>query len=535
MKKTGSLAKMKKALCLCLAAAMMLTATACGSSQSSASSESSAASGSASTAAASTSKLITIGMASDAANLDPVNAKDNADIWLITLFGEGLVQCSSDGKSIEPCLAEKWDVSSDSLTYTFQLRSGVKFSDGTAMTADDCVYSLKRARDTQSSQWSFSLTDVKDITAKDASTVVITLKEPSAAFLSDLAMFNAYIMPKAYCESQGDEALSQKPVGTGPYMLDEWKKGEYVSFKKNPYYWESGKPKTDEIKFTVVPDDNSRQMQLLSGAIDIDASTPCNLMKTAAANSKIDAKTYPSTMVYYVTLNTTKDSLKDAKVRQALEYATDKDALAKTVTYGYGKKSISFICESDPYFDSSLTDAHNYSVDKAKQLLQEAGKSNLTLDLQIPSGSTLYQQIATVLKEQWAQAGVTLNITQLDRTAVKSAYKGMTYEVELSGWNNDITDTSEWVDYSCVYENDKCSFTGWNNSDVETWATQAKKELDTSKRQELYSKIQEAFQNDVPMIPLFSVPNTVSMSKKISGFVQDPLGYYHFQDLAKSN
>ena len=481
------------------------------------------------------SKLITIGMSSDAANLDPVNAKDNADIWLITVLGEGLVQCSSDGKKIEPCLAEKWEVSKDNLTYTFHLLSGVMFSIGAALTADDCVYCLKRARDTKSSQWAFSLADVKDITAKDAATVEITLKGPSAAFLSDLAMFNASIMPKAYCESAGDTGLSQKPIGTGPYMLSEWKKGESVTFKKNPYYWQSGKPKSDEIKFTVVSDDNSRLMQLQSGTIDVDAAVPCNLMKTISANPKLEAKEYPSTMVYYVTLNTTKDSLKDVKVRQALEYATDKEALSKTVTYGYGKKSVSFICESDPYFDKDLTDAHNYDINKAKQLLAEAGKSNLTLNLQISSGSTLYQQIATVLKEQWAQAGVTLNITQLDRTAVKSAFKKMDYEVEFSGWNNDIADTSEWVDYSCVYANDKCSFTGWQNSNVEKWAEEAKKELDTTKRQKLYSNIQEAYQNDVPQIPLFSVPNTVAMSKQVTGFVQDPLGYYHFQDLSKSN
>ena len=522
MKNTGSLSKAKKMLCLFLSAGILLTSSACGNSQSGTSAAGNAA---ASTAAASAGKLITIGMSSDAANLDPVNAKDNADIWLITVFGEGLVQCSSDGKSIVPCLAEKWDISKDNLTYTFHLRSGVKFSNGAALTAEDCVYSLKRARDTASSQWSFSLTDVKDVTAKDASTVVVSLKEPSAAFLSDLAMFNATVMPKAYCESAGDTGISQKPVSTGPYMLDEWKKGESVTFKKNPYYWQSGKPKSDEIKFTVVPDDNSRLMQLQSGAIDVDSSISCNLMNTASANSKLSAQKYPSTMVYYITLNTTKDSLKDVKVRQALEYATDKDALAKTVTYGYGKKSVSFICEADPYFDSKLP----------VESTDEIGVLTGTLNLQIPSGNTLYQQIATVLKEQWAQAGVTLNITQLDRTAIKSAFKGLNYDIVLNGWNNDITDTSEWVDYACVYANDKSSFTGWKNTDVEKWEAQAKKELDTAKRQELYNNIQEAFQNDTPQIPLFSVPNTVAMSKKISGFVQDPLGYYHFQDLEKAS
>jgi peptide/nickel transport system substrate-binding protein len=339
-------------------------------------------------------------------------------------------------------------------------------------------------------------------------------------------------MPKSYCESTGDTGLSQKPVGTGPYMLNEWKKGEYVSFKKNPYYWQSGKPKTDEIKFTIVSDDNTRMMQLQSGSIDINSSVPASLMGTAASSSKLAAKTYNSTMVYYVTLNTTKENLKDAKVRQALEYATDKTALSKTVTYGYGKKAISFISESDPYFDKNLTDAHAYNIAKAKSLLAEAGKSNLTLNIMISSGSALYQQIATVLKEQWAQAGITLNITQLDRTAVKAAFKGLTYEVELTGWNNDITDTTEWVDYACVYANDKCAFTGWQNKDVETWAAQAKKELNTTKRQEYYSKIQESWQSDCPLIPLFSMPNLVAMKKTVTGFVQDPLGYYHFQDLA---
>lgn len=519
--KASLFTKAKAAVCVLLSAGIMLSTAACGTKSSS--------TGSTSGTAA---KLITIAMASDAANLDPVNCKDNADIWLITLFGEGLVKCSDDGKKVEPCLAKSWDISSDNLTYTFHLRDDVKFSNGAKMTADDVVYCLKRARDTKASQWTFSLTSMKDITAKDANTVVVTLNEASAAFLSDLAMFNAYIMPKSYCESTGDTGLSQKPVGTGPYMLNEWKKGEYVSFKKNPYYWQSGKPKTDEIKFTIVSDDNTRMMQLQSGSIDINSSVPASLMGTAASSSKLAAKTYNSTMVYYVTLNTTKENLKDAKVRQALEYATDKTALSKTVTYGYGKKAISFISESDPYFDKNLTDAHAYNIAKAKSLLAEAGKSNLTLNIMISSGSALYQQIATVLKEQWAQAGITLNITQLDRTAVKAAFKGLTYEVELTGWNNDIIDTTEWVDYACVYANDKCAFTGWQNKDVETWAAQAKKELNTTKRQEYYSKIQESWQSDCPLIPLFSMPNLVAMKKTVTGFVQDPLGYYHFQDLA---
>jgi peptide/nickel transport system substrate-binding protein len=156
--------KVKAAVCVLLSAGIMMSAAACGANNSSGTKTSGTAA-----------KLVTIAMASDAANLDPVNCKDNADIWLITLFGEGLVKCSDDGKKVEPCLAKSWDISSDNLTYTFHLRDDVKFSNGQKMTADDVVYCLKRARDTKASQWGFSLTSLKDITAKDSTTVVATL------------------------------------------------------------------------------------------------------------------------------------------------------------------------------------------------------------------------------------------------------------------------------------------------------------------------------------------------------------------------
>lgn len=517
MKKTQ---KVKAALCCLLALGVMASTAAC-SSGSKASTKQAA-------------KQIVIARNADSANLDPVNAQDNNDIWMENLFAEGLVQSSADGKTTEPCLAKNWDISADKLTYTFHLRDGLKFSDGTAVTGDDWVYSLKRARDTSSSQWAFSMADVADITAPDNSTVVIKLKEPSAAILSDLSMFNASVMPKAYCEKAGDTGISQKPVGTGPYLISEWKKGEYILFKKNPYYWQKGKPQTDEIKVTVVPDDNARIMQLQGGQIDVATEIPYNRMKDLNSGAKVKSVTYPSTEVHYITINTTKKPLNDPKVRQALEYATDKQALVKTILFGYGKKSISFLSEADPHFDKNLTDEHAYSVDKAKALLSEAGlSSGFSISLVVPSGNTVSQQVATMLKDQWSKIGVTVNISQLETAAVSSQFKSLQYDIQLHAWTNDITDTTEWVDYACIFANDKNGFTGWDNADVETWAKQAKTELDESKRMELYKNIQVAWQKDVPQIPMFEVPYTVAMGKDISGFVQTPLGNYRFQDVVK--
>ncbi|WP_088228113.1 ABC transporter substrate-binding protein [Desulfosporosinus sp. FKB] len=507
-----------------LSFSVMLSSIGCGSQTST----------SGNTANSNASKQIVIARNADSADLDPVNAKDNNDIWMENLFAEGLVQSSADGKKTEPALAKSWDVSADKLTYTFHIRDGLKFSDGTPVTGEDWIYSLKRARDTKSSQWAFALEDVKDVTAPDNTTVVITLKDPSAAILSDLSMFNASVMPKAYCEKAGDDGISQKPIGTGPYMISVWKKGEYILFKKNPNYWQKGKPLTDEIKVTVVPDDNSRIMQLEGGQIDVATNVPYDQMKTIGSSGKLQAVNLPSTEVHYITINTTKKNLNNGKVRQALEYATDKDALVKTILFGNGTKAISFLSSEDPHFDNNLPDAHAYNVDKAKDLLKEAGLPNgFEVSLVVPAGNSSAQQTATMLKEQWAKIGVTVNISQLENAAVSSQYKSLQYDIQLHVWTNDITDTTEWVDYACIYENDKNSFTGWKNDQIEAWAKQAKIELDENKRMALYKNIQEAFQNDAPLIPLYAVPYTVAMSKNITGFVQTPLGNYRFQDLAR--
>jgi peptide/nickel transport system substrate-binding protein len=348
--------KLKKMMVLFFVFTMIFSIAACSSGSKETTTVSTTDKSTASTSdKPSASSAIVIARPADSRNLDPVTQSDNTDIWVINLMMDGLVKGSDDGTKIEPNLATKWDISSDGLTYTFHLIDGLKFSDGTPVTGEDWIFSLTRARDEKSSIWADNLKAITKIAAPDNKTVVITLSQPFVPLLATLAMFNTTVYPKAYFEKVGASGFSQKPIGTGPFMLDQWVKGESLNLKKNPYYRVTGLPKTDEIKFTVVPDDNTRMLQLQSGAIAVSTFVPYSKMKELSSNPDYTVKNFQAAQVNYLTLNTAKKPLNDTRVRQALNYAIDKQGLINAVLNGYGTLGTSFVPSGVMFYDNKLT------------------------------------------------------------------------------------------------------------------------------------------------------------------------------------
>lgn len=479
-------------------------------------------------------KPIVISRPADSDNLDYVMQDGNVNIWMFNLTLEGLVKSSDDGRTIEPMLAEKWDVSKDMLAYTFHLRKGIKFSDGTPVKGADWVFSLTRARDTKGTAWAFSLEAVKEVLAPNDSTVVITLKKPWAPILADLAMFNASVTSKAYFEKVGDTGFSQKPIGTGPYAITEWRKGEFILFDKNPHYWRPGLPKTAQIRMTVVPDDNTRILQLQAGDVDATTFVPWNRMAELNAGGNLIAAAIPSTETRYIQFNITKKIFSDVRVRQALDMATDKNAMSKLILYGFGQPAKGFMAKAGPYWNADLK-INSYDVAKAKSLLAAAGYPNgFETTITLPAGNTVNAAIATVLKEQWSKIGVKVNLETLETATATTKFKKMETDITLRAWTNDMVDASQQVDYACVYANIKNFYTGWQDPEVEKLAQDAKSELNDKKRMAMYYKIQELYQRDIPMITLFHVPYPVAMKKSLKGFVQTPLGNYRFENLVIS-
>jgi peptide/nickel transport system substrate-binding protein len=530
-KKMNKSLKLRKMMVLSFVFSMVFTIAACnsGSKETASTTDNSTAS---TTDKTSSSSKIVIARPADSRNLDPVTQSDNTDIWIINLMLDGLVKGSDDGTKIEPNLATKWDISSDGLTYTFHLIEGLKFSDGTPVTGDDWVFSLTRARDEKSSIWADNLKAISKIEADDK-TVVITLSQPFVPLLATLAMFNTTLLPKAYFEKVGAAGFSQKPIGTGPFMLDVWVKGEYLNLKKNPYYRVNGLPKTDEIKFTVVPDDNTRMLQLESGAIAVSTFVPYSKMKELSNNPAYIVKNFQAAQVNYLTLNTSRKPLNDTKVRQALNYAIDKQGLINAVLNGYGTLSTSFVPSGVMYYDKNLT-PYNQDFKKAKELLAEAGYPNggIKLELLIRSGDAVSNQIGVILKDAFSKIGVDLTIKQMEDATVSSLQNSFDYDMMLTPWSSDMVDPSEVVDRVIVarsfLSNDA---PGWKDNAAIQLAADAKMELDPAKREKMYTQLQELHAKESPMITLFNSGYPVIMNKNVTGFLQTPLGNYQFDNL----
>ena len=478
-------------------------------------------------------KQIVIGRSADSIDLDPVTQDANFNIWMFNLVLEGLVKTRDEGTAIEPCLADSWDISEDGLTYTFHLKKGVKFSDGSPVTSEDWVWSFLRARDTEGSTWSFVIEALEDVTAPDDNTLVLKVKEPRANFLVNLAMFSLTVQKKAYYEKVGQEAYSQKPIGTGPYLIKEWKRGEYMLFEKNPYYHIEGLPKTEEIKFVVVPDDNTRTLQLEAGQIDVATYVPLDKMKELNDNPELVAIGLPSTQIHYIAFNTTKKPFDDPKVRLALDYGTDKQALLNFILFGYGEVATTYASKAGMYFNYDLKD-RGYDIDKAKALLAEAGyPDGFETEILVSSGNAVYGKAAVILKEQWSKINVKVNILSLEPGLTSTKNHSMDFVVMITQWTDDMIDPSQRARFGFYFERSSCFHTGWRSDRAIELVEQGEREMDIAKREQIYLELQQIAYDELPILPLFYTPYPVAMSKNVEGFAQTPLGNYRFGNLVK--
>jgi peptide/nickel transport system substrate-binding protein len=304
----------------------------------------------------------------DSLFLDPVLNDANVDIWVLTNLYDTLLAPTRDGLSVQPGLATKWDLSADGKTLTLALRPGVKFADGSDLTADDVIWSLDRARDPKAGAWSSSLASIDRIEAEGA-TIRVLLKHPDPTIIPALATFNAAILPhKLFDAAPGAtaedkaKAFAEKPVGTGPFMLASWQHGVAMTLRRNPYYWKQGEdgkalPYLDELQFQIIPDDATRLLKLKAGEIDGTEFVPFSRVKELQADPALRMELWPSTRVTYLTIfcgPTYKDGhpnpMADPRVRQALNYALNKDAVIGITTLGLGKPMRSFMSSTTPLF-----------------------------------------------------------------------------------------------------------------------------------------------------------------------------------------
>ncbi len=501
-----------------------------------------ATSGETAPAAGATGGTLRFGRYADSLFLDPVLNDANLDIWVLNSLYDTLLQSTLDGQGIEPMLAEGYEVTDDGLSMTVTLRPEIKFADGSPITPDDVKWSLDRARNPENGIWSFSLESVASVETQGDNQVVIKLNRPDPALPAALAMFNSAVMPQKLFEAmpgatdeEKAKAFAEKPIGSGAFVLKEWERGNYMLIERNPYYWakdENGVqlPYLDAVRFEIIPEDATRILKLQGGEIDAAEFIPLSRVAELQADANINMELFPSTKVNSILMNNretlldgTTNPLSSQQVRQALNYAIDKDALIQVVTFGTGTPEGSYMSSTTPLFAQQAM--YPYDVEKAKALLQEAGYGDgFDVSILAIAGSADDSALTTALQQMWAEIGVNLNIEQVDAATRTERYRANDFQMRTSAWTNDINDPSQITSYFAIYDVVESLHTGFQNAELEDLFQQSQAELDQAKRAEQYKRIQEIYVDAAPIVFLYETPYPVALRNNVKGFYQIPLG-----------
>ncbi|QFP75226.1 ABC transporter substrate-binding protein [Deinococcus sp. AJ005] len=490
---------------------------------------------------------MTFGRYADSLFLDPVLNDANLDIWILTNLYDTLLQPTADGKGVQPGLASAYSLSKDGKTVSLTLRSGIKFADGSPITAADVKWSLDRARNPDNGAWVGLVGSIASVAAS-GNKVTVTLKKPDPSIIPALATFNTGIMPQKLFnaapgknDAEKAKAFAEKPIGSGPFVLSEWKRGSYMVLKRNPYYWKMGDdkkalPYLDTLRFEIIPDDNTRILKLQAGELQGAEFIPLSRVAELKKDPKINMVLFPSTKVNDIIMNNrpklkdgSANPLSDVRVRQALNYAVNRDALIQLVTFGTGKPMKSFMSSGTPLFDPAQK-GFNYDPEKAKALLKAAGYANgIEVTSMATSGSADDQALLTALQQMWGAVGIKLKIEQLDAATKTARYRANDFQMRTGAWTDDIADPSEITGYYAVNGDTEAAHTGFTDPAIEKLFIQSQQETDKTKRAAQYRQIQTLYAAASPTIFLFETPYAVALLNNVKGFNQIPLGNNIFE------
>ncbi|MBE3562697.1 MAG: ABC transporter substrate-binding protein [Hydrogenibacillus schlegelii] len=469
----------------------------------------------------------------DSVSLDPATVTDEESLRVTKNILEPLLQYAPDSFEVRPALAERWEVSDDGLVYTFYLRKGVKFHDGTDFNADAVVYNFKRwtnPNDPHYAEFEYYQSQfgdlIEDVVAIDDHTVQFRLKERQAPFLQNIAMDPFAIASPTALEKYGAD-FGRHPVGTGPFVFKEWKPKQSITLERNPDYW-GGAPKLERIVFTVIEDNSARLQALKSGDVDlIDGVLPSDI-KTLKADGRFQVWDRPPNNVGYLGFNTKKAPFDDPRVRQAVAHAIDKPALIAAFYSDQAEPAKNPMPPTIAGYNDSIED-YPFDLEKAKSLIQASGYDGREVLFYampvyrpyMPNGP----KIAEAIQANLSAIGLKSKIVSPEWAVYLDETKQGKADLFLLGWIGDNGDPDNYLYVLLDKDNAGGSNrTFYDNEDVHRLLTQAQKELDPDKRAALYREAQEIIHRDVPMVPLIHSISSLAGKPTIKGFTPHPGG-----------
>ena len=513
-------------------------------------------------------KILTIQLGPDVESIDPAlnSAVDGANYILFAF--DNLLKMDKDGKVV-PGLAEKYEISDDQLTWTFHLRDGLKWSDGSALTADDFVYSWQRLVDPNVAapyaQTVLGMVEGYDdaigrpdadgnttvdpdptklkVEAPDEKTLIVHMAKPTPYFDKLAAFVSLSPVKKDVVEANPDGwSIDPKTyISTGPFKLTGWEPGSYLMFEKNENYWDADSIKLDGIKCLLMQDQNATFSAYESGDALMIKDVPTQEITTLKDRS--DFHIDPILGTYYLDLNTTLDEFKDPKVREALSLALDRKYISETITSGTYTPASGFVSEGvtdwngtawqDNITDKSAyinIDNHAGNLAKAKELLKEAGYENgvgLPEMVYSTNDASYHKKIAEYLQQAWGELGLKVQVNIVEWKSFTPQRRSGNYQIARDGWVMDYNDPSNILELALTGNGNNNA--KYSNPEFDALMSKAATEKDPQTRFGYLHQAEDFIMKDTAMVPLLYYNDFYLQSDKITGSWHSADGFWHFE------
>ncbi|TFV58480.1 ABC transporter substrate-binding protein [Mycobacterium sp. PS03-16] len=411
---------------------------------------------------------------------------------------------------MRPALAERWETSPDQLVWTFHLRRGVTFHDGTPFTADDVVYSYRRIIDEQLTNVD-KFSPVTDVVAVDPATVRITVKQPTPNLLTNLGGFKGMsIVSRANVESG---RIGTHPVGTGPFSFAGARSGDSIVLTANPSYW-GGPPQVSGVTFRFISEPTTALSALQAGEIDWTDSIPPQRVAQLRDDESLRLAVTPSNDYWYLALNEARRPWNDVRVRQAIAYAIERDAIVTATSYGTAARNQLAIPEGNPWY--TPYDRYSYDVEKAKSLLAEANAAPQRLDMLVTSEYPETVTAAQIIADNLAPLGITVDIRTVDFATWLDEQNNGNFDMLMMGWLGNI-DPDDFY-YAQHHTDGTSNAQKFSDPEVDRLLDAGRVETDRQAREDIYARAATRIADQVSYIYLYNPSVIQAWTPALSGY-----------------
>lgn len=478
--------------------------------------------------------VLVVGQIAEPQSLDPHTVTATNDFRILVNVYDGLVRFKDGTLEVEPALAESWEISDDGKTYTFKLREGVTFHDGSAFDAQAVKFNFDRMLkedhpfyDTGPFPLSFNFSSVVSVEAPDPKTVVFTLSEPFAPFLSNLAYPTGLIVSPAAVEEHGKE-FGRNPSGTGAFKFVEWLSNQRVVVERNADYWD-GAADLEAVVFRPVTDANTRVAEMMAGGIDIMVEVPPDNLASFKQDANFTVAEQSGPHVWFSILNTRNGPFADKKVRQAANYAVNKEALVNNVLQGTATVAAGPIPPAFNWVEETA-EPYPYDPEKARALLAEAGVEDPQLTFYVTEGGSGMLDPVTMgaaIQADLEAAGFDVKIETYEwNSFLGRVNPGLGDKADMAemAWMTNDPDTVPYLTLRSDAMPDKGGFNSgyYSNPKVDELLEKARRSTDQAERGKLYGEVQSIVHDDAPWLFVANWKQNAVTTAAVQGFKLQP-------------